>query len=89
MNHDYDDDITGLTDILKSDKSIIQPWRNKAIARLEEAQAFIRMGKTTTNLRPPSGTVNDDGSLSVCTCPPGAVDTLCPVHGTGVNTKPV
>lgn len=43
----YDMEITKLVGMLKSDKSIIQPWRNKSIARLEEAQAFIRMGKTS------------------------------------------
>lgn len=53
MNHN--DEIIQLIKYVKADKSIVQPWRNKAVARLEEAQAFIKMGQSTTNLKPPEG----------------------------------
>lgn len=40
--------ISDLIADIKGDKSIVQPWRNKAVARLQEAQAFERMGRTST-----------------------------------------
>lgn len=49
-NH-YQDLITAT----KADKSIAQPWRNKAVARLEEAQAFVEKGQRTTHVKPPEG----------------------------------
>lgn len=44
--------ITDLIAEIKADKSIVQPWRNKAVARLQEAQAFERMGGRRARLRP-------------------------------------
>ena len=68
----YDAAIQELIDVIKADKSILQPWRNKAVARLEEAQAFVMKGKMTT-YREPEGLV--------CTCRTGMADKNCPVHG--------
>lgn len=45
----YDQEINRIAEAIRADKSIVQPWRNKAAARLEEAQAFIRMGLTTSS----------------------------------------
>jgi hypothetical protein len=50
---DYDDAITQVVDVLKADKSIVQPWRNYAIKAAAEMQAFVRMGLTATNRQPP------------------------------------
>lgn len=80
----YDQKITALITAIKEDKSITQPWKNYATKELNIAQACLRMSKTSTNLKPPSGLVNDDGSLAECTCPRGAVDTSCPQHGSSV-----
>lgn len=75
----YDQQITKLIMDVKADKAIIQPWRNKATARLEEAQAFIRMGKHSSNQMPPEGQRID--ANTACTCPIGANATDCPQHG--------
>ena len=71
----YDQQINNLAETIKADKSIIQPWRNKAVARLEEAQAFVRMGKTSA----PAGLVH--GAQNECSCVAGAIDKTCAVHG--------
>lgn len=73
----YDQQINNLAESIKADKSIIQPWRNKAVARLEEVQAFVRMGSTSTNMPMPAGMEDH----AACTCPLGAVDKSCVVHG--------
>ena len=79
----YDEQILALITAAKADKSIIQPWRNKAAARLEEAQAFIRMGKGSTNLPMPPDVATD----TLCTCRKNEVGSIvalrksCPVHG--------
>ena len=72
----YDQTITELVEAIRVDKSIIQPWRNKAVARLEEAQAFVRMGKTSTM------SFSDEivQFPAECICPTGAIDTRCPQH---------
>lgn len=49
---------------IKADKTIVQPWRNKAVARLEEVSAFVRMGKTTTYLSPVSATEHSPESFA-------------------------
>lgn len=72
---------------VKSDKSIVQPWRNKVVARLEEAIAFIHEGQNTSNLKPPAGMTDTsaDGftKTAECTCAawPDMPDPKCPVHG--------
>lgn len=76
----YDKTVTDLVKAIKQDKSIIQPWRNKAVARLEEAQAFVRMGKTSAYETTTQFTINTD-VIAQCTCPNGATDLTCPVHG--------
>lgn len=77
----YDSEINKLAEAIKADKSIVQPWRNKAVARLEESQAFVRMGKSTSTLRTESNPVGPTDFADACTCPSGALDTTCPVHG--------
>ncbi len=69
---DYDSSIQDIIAILKEDKSVVQPWRNKATSRLEEVQAFIRMGETITYEEPDE---------PICTCPEGGKRRDCPVHG--------
>lgn len=83
----YDNNIYLITERIKTDKTIMQPWRNKAVARMQEAQAFIRMGQTSTN-RPDSPNRVDAAGVATtgdmpiaCTCPHGAVDSNCPIHG--------
>lgn len=79
----YDSEINELVNSLKEDKTIIQPWRNKAISRLEEVQAFIRMGKTTAYQ--PKGDPNQiiPGPLGgrTCSCSTEVRKVNCPVHG--------
>lgn len=73
----YNQPINDLVEEIKLDKSILQPWRNKAIARLQEAQAFVWMGSKVSN------TPVDEGYNVVdeCTCPIGATDINCSIHG--------
>lgn len=85
----YDAEINRIAETIRHDKDIAQPWRNKAKARLEEAQAFIRMGKTTSNLKPEGrveldAPTHDGGySLNNCICTDGMPARKdCPVHGT-------
>ncbi len=81
---DYDAYITELTDVLKQDKSVVQPWRNKSVARLQEVQAFIRMGKSTTNRKPDDHPAMQFAgpTQSQCICTPGMPPRKdCPVHG--------
>jgi len=80
----YDSQINQIVERLKTDKTVVQPWRNKAVARLQEAQAFVRMGQTTTYQSPNKVTGDNEPPVAgVCTCPPGALDQDCPVHKTG------
>lgn len=74
----YDEAITNIIAEIKIDKSIIQPWRNKATARLEEVQAFLRMGKSISRLEAPAELAQE------CTCPVGGRRADCPQHGRGV-----
>src|SRR5438270_836185 len=76
-NMHYDQYIQELVDVLKADKSIVQPWRNYAIKHFQEGLADVHMGKTTTNREL-------DGNLpeTTCTCPPGGIKRTCPLHGT-------
>lgn len=75
----YDREIHLIYERLRNDKTVTQPWRNKAISRLQEAQAFIRMGQSTAYPDQPNRV--DAGTASTCTCQPGIVDKNCPVHG--------
>lgn len=77
----YDVAIRDIIGYVREDKTIIQPWRNKAVARLEEAQAFVRMGKTSVNNLPEPPATMTAPTVNTCTCPVGARDKLCPVHG--------
>jgi hypothetical protein len=75
--------IQDIITMLKDDKSCVQPWRNKAIARLEESIAFIEKGHNTTNLKPPAGLPTD--AARQCTClAPDAINASCPIHGRAV-----
>lgn len=68
----YDSSIQSLIASIKEDKSIVEPWRNKAQARLEEVLAFIDRGKKITYRE-------HDGPT--CICPEGGTHRKCPVHG--------
>lgn len=68
----YDQELNAIAEEVKTDKSIVQPWRNYALKAANEMQAFIKMGKTTSPLQPPPE--------AVCTCPPGGRKASCPVH---------
>jgi hypothetical protein len=82
----YDKLINDLVEAIKADKAIIQPWRNKAVARLEESQAFVRMGRSSSS-RQGELTYNqvvateNNFNHAGCICPTGAVANECPVHG--------
>lgn len=56
---------------LKETKDLDPKWRNKAVARIEEAQAFIRSAMID-RVHEPQGE---------CICLPGLIDSECPVHG--------
>jgi hypothetical protein len=83
----YDQYVQEIVDVIKADKAIVQPWRNKAVARLEEAQAFIHEGKTTTYREAPGGlpTMQFAGPSTTagqCVCTLGMPPRKdCPVHG--------
>lgn len=74
----YDQVITDMQAAIKADKSLMQPWKNYASKELSIAQALIRMGKTSTSLKPPEGQSIDEPLQ--CICPIGAVDRNCPIH---------
>lgn len=67
--------------------NVNKQWANKTVARLEEAELFATkmfvgqvQGVPTPNSQQPApvtGAINPPG----CTCPEGAIDSLCPVHG--------
>lgn len=79
----YLNEIEGILVLLKQDKGMNPKWRNKAAARLEEAQAFIRHGSIDTIHTAPDASPSD----TMCTCRKnelGSVIALrrsCPVHG--------
>ena len=73
----YDQQITNLINDLKTNTDVIQPYKNYAVSDLLRVQAVIRMGKTTSNLTPPT---NDQ----TCTCPFPGRDVNCLVHGNNV-----
>lgn len=86
----YDQKLQELITAIKADKSIVQPWRNKAISRLDETQAFLSMGKRMTNRPwPPDLVIDKANGEQVpiyredlqCTCPNGGRSKECPVHG--------
>jgi hypothetical protein len=74
----YDAAFTTFIEQMKLDKDVAQPWRNKAISRMQEAQAFIHMGLTVTNRKPDD---EDWVENFACTCPAGGIKRDCPVHG--------
>jgi len=74
----YDQEINKIVEAIKADKSIAQPWRNKASARLEEVRAFVRMGLQTTYAKNPIEITYALGQT--CTCPFGVLSATCPVH---------
>jgi hypothetical protein len=53
----YDKRIYDLISDIKADKSIHPQWRNKAVARIDEAHAFIEKGQRTTSMKAPQGMV--------------------------------
>lgn len=84
----YEQQINRIIETLKADKSIVQPWRNKATARLEESMAFVRMGRTTTGIKPPAdmqpGRVEGSSGPYGCICErPGVApfNPDCSIHG--------
>ena len=85
----FDEQIKKIVVAIKGDKAIIQPWRNKAAARLEEAQAFVRMGKTSAPARLTDEELSRYDAVSPvkpsCICPPDALDTTCPFPHSRVN----
>lgn len=81
MNTDH---IRYIITMLKEDKSCAQPWRNKAIARLEEAKVFIEQGHRITNVSPPGGMESATYTGKDCICPQGGFHKDCPLHGTMV-----
>lgn len=78
----YDQRFAQLIADVKADKSVTQPWRNKAIGRLDEAQALLEKGQRMTNLQPPAGFGPDiGGPVVTCMCLPGTRNKSCPTHG--------
>lgn len=65
---------------LKGVAGIDIKWLNKTIARLEEAQVFAAKA-TGAGFHQIAVPLNDSEPKANCTCPNGAVDRFCPVHG--------
>lgn len=76
----YDEIITNLVEAIKADKSLIQPFKNYAASDLLRVQAIVRMAKQTSLLEPPIDAVTGFDNPD-CTCPSGAIDKQCPIHG--------
>ncbi len=47
VDNTHHQDIQTIIEAHKAEKSVIQQWRNYAVKALGEAQAFVKMGKTT------------------------------------------
>ncbi len=78
----YDAIITEMSETTKADKTITQPWRNYALKALAEYQAFVRMGKTTTNRQPDDlPPMEFAGPDWKCICTELGKRKDCPVHG--------
>ena len=75
----YDQEINKLVEAIKADKSIVQPWRNKAVSSLEESQAFVRMGKQMV-YRFSNEEIPLAGKVE-CICELGTIDLNCLIHG--------
>jgi hypothetical protein len=78
---DYNAAFLTFIEQIKLDKGVVQPWRNKAIARIEEAQAFIHEGMTTTNRVAPDDLPIMQFSGPQCNCTELGKRKDCPVHG--------
>lgn len=79
----YSHEIDLLLARLSQDKGIHPKWRNKAVARLEEAQAFINQGLRGDIAEPDLGASAAALVGSVCICRPGTINNNCPIHGKG------
>lgn len=72
---------------MRSAPGVNKQWANKTIARLEEAEVFAgkiiegRVNGVPTGQTPVTGS---GIGQQACTCPPGAVDNDCPVHGLAI-----
>jgi len=76
----YDQIITDLVEAIKADKSLMQPFKNYATSDLLRVQAVVRMANQTTLLEPPIDAVKGFDKPD-CSCPEGAIDVHCPIHG--------
>lgn len=86
---DYDSTINELVGSLQSDKSLMQPYKNYAVADARRLQAVIQMARTTTRQTPPPDMPSDANRFPVpkiesCTCKSMEIDPKCPVHGQAV-----
>jgi hypothetical protein len=81
----YPDEIKRVTTLLGMDKGISPKWRNKAVARLDEALAFINQGIAETNQFHAKESGLDDLSFCICISYPDSINRKCPVHGQQVS----
>lgn len=81
----YHDEIKRITTLLGMDKGISPKWRNKAVARLDEADAFINQGIKETGQFHDKQSGNDALEFCICMNYPDSINRRCPVHGKEVS----
>lgn len=83
----YRNEIQSIIDLLSQDKAVSPKWRNKAIARLEDADLYLLKagldnGENLTSLE---ATMPPDDSLCICRKDQNgklvALRRSCPIHG--------
>jgi hypothetical protein len=87
MNYDYEKVLADVVNDIRADKSIMQPWKNKAMARIQEAAVFVDHGKKISLAKPPEGLPSAGPKFPTpqplgCICQPDMPPRKdCPVHG--------
>ena len=76
----YSDELKRVTTLLGMDKGISPKWRNKAVARIDEALAFINQGVKETAQYHDKQSGNDALEFCICMNYPATINRNCPVH---------
>lgn len=74
----YYERIDNLIAEIKHDNSVLQPWKNKAVSALQQAQACVFTGQGISSRKDEAKV---DSTASKCVCPDGAWSRKCPEHG--------
>jgi hypothetical protein len=76
----YSEEIKRINTLLGMDKGISPKWRNKAVARLDEAEAFIAKGMKESDQYRSAQSGFDQLGECICINYPSSINKNCPVH---------